>query len=157
MIGFARAATPGLDQQLASIDITSHARPCCNSSLAQGRRSESAKTGPALCRVLAYKTGTIETIADGLRPDFLKILIEKAEETGRSVRSAKKALLSGAAFPPSLQQWVEARGIAAFPAYTTTAPGAALQAHTRLKGSIELVAPGSLPKDGKVISDERPV
>ncbi len=32
----------------------------------------------------------------------------------------------------------------------------ALQAATKLKGAVELVAPGSLPNDGKVIVDERP-
>ncbi len=32
-----------------------------------------------------------------------------------------------------------------------------LQAVTKLRGAVKLVAPGSLPNDGKVISDERPV
>jgi len=32
-----------------------------------------------------------------------------------------------------------------------------LQAVTKLKGAVKLVAPGTLPNDGKVISDERPV
>jgi phenylacetate-CoA ligase len=32
---------------------------------------------------------------------------------------------------------------------------ATLRAVTKLQGGVELVAPGSLPKDGKVISDER--
>jgi phenylacetate-CoA ligase len=32
-----------------------------------------------------------------------------------------------------------------------------LQAVTKLRGTVELVAPGSLPNDGKVIADERPV
>ncbi|HMJ43570.1 MAG TPA: phenylacetate--CoA ligase family protein, partial [Pseudolabrys sp.] len=31
-----------------------------------------------------------------------------------------------------------------------------LQAITKLKGAVKLVAPGSLPNDGKVIADERP-
>jgi phenylacetate-CoA ligase len=31
-----------------------------------------------------------------------------------------------------------------------------LQAVTKLKGMVKLVAPGSLPNDGKVIADERP-
>ena len=30
-----------------------------------------------------------------------------------------------------------------------------LQAVTKLKGDVEIVAPGSLPNDGKVIADER--
>ena len=35
--------------------------------------------------------------------------------------------------------------------------GETLQAITKLKGKVELVAPGSLPNDGKVIADERPI
>jgi len=37
------------------------------------------------------------------------------------------------------------------------AVAATLQSITKLKGAVELVAPGSLPNDGKVIADERPV
>jgi phenylacetate-CoA ligase len=32
-----------------------------------------------------------------------------------------------------------------------------LQAVTKLRGQVELVAPGTLPNDGKVIADERPL
>jgi phenylacetate-CoA ligase len=32
-----------------------------------------------------------------------------------------------------------------------------LQSVTKLKGGVRIVAPGSLPNDGKVIADERPV
>ena len=32
-----------------------------------------------------------------------------------------------------------------------------LQSVTKLRGAVKLVAPGSLPNDGKVIADERPV
>jgi phenylacetate-CoA ligase len=37
------------------------------------------------------------------------------------------------------------------------AVGATLAAVTKMRGGVELVAPGSLPNDGKVIADERPV
>jgi phenylacetate-CoA ligase len=37
------------------------------------------------------------------------------------------------------------------------AVGASLQSVTKLKGRVNLVAPGSLPNDGKVIADERPI
>jgi phenylacetate-CoA ligase len=37
------------------------------------------------------------------------------------------------------------------------AVAATLQSLTKLRGAVELVAPGSLPNDGKVIADERPV
>jgi phenylacetate-CoA ligase len=38
-----------------------------------------------------------------------------------------------------------------------TAVAATLRALTKLGGEVELVAPGSLPNDGKVIADERPL
>jgi phenylacetate-CoA ligase len=34
---------------------------------------------------------------------------------------------------------------------------ASLQSVTKLKGDVQLVAPGSLPNDGKVIADERKI
>ena len=37
------------------------------------------------------------------------------------------------------------------------AVAATLQAVAKLRGVVELVAPGTLPNDGKVIADERPV
>jgi phenylacetate-CoA ligase len=37
------------------------------------------------------------------------------------------------------------------------AVGASVQAILKLKGAVEFAAPGSLPNDGKVIADERPV
>ena len=52
-------------------------------------------------------------------PDFLKILIEKAIEAGRPVTSIRKAIVSGAAFPPSLQAFVKEQGIAACQCYAT--------------------------------------
>jgi len=39
----------------------------------------------------------------------------------------------------------------------TDAIGASLQSITKLKGRVSLVKPGSLPNDGKVIADERPI
>jgi phenylacetate-CoA ligase len=56
-------------------------------------------------------------------PDFLKILIEAGDAAGKPVTSLKKALVSGAAFPPSLQAWVKGRGIDACQAYATADVG----------------------------------
>ena len=36
------------------------------------------------------------------------------------------------------------------------AVAATLQALTKLRAAVTLVAPGSLPNDGKIVSDERP-
>jgi len=51
-------------------------------------------------------------------PSFLRILIEKADETGLAVPFTK-AFVSGEAFPPSQRDALAARGIAAFQAYAT--------------------------------------
>jgi phenylacetate-CoA ligase len=50
-------------------------------------------------------------------PDFLKILLDTAKEKGRDASSIKRALVSGAAFPPSLQKEVASRGVDAYQAY----------------------------------------
>jgi phenylacetate-CoA ligase len=52
-------------------------------------------------------------------PDFLKILLDKAQELGRDVSSLRKASVSGAAFPPSLQAEIKAHGVDAYQAYAT--------------------------------------
>ena len=52
-------------------------------------------------------------------PDFLNILLEAGGKAGRDVASLRKALVSGAAFPRSLQEAFAARGIAAYQAYAT--------------------------------------
>ncbi len=52
-------------------------------------------------------------------PSFLKILIEKADETGISLSSMSKALVSGEACPPSLREWFSAHGIDVYQCYAT--------------------------------------
>lgn len=51
--------------------------------------------------------------------DFLKILLDAAASSGRDVSSIKRALVSGAAFPPSLQAEIKTRGIDAYQAFGT--------------------------------------
>ncbi|HEY1545177.1 MAG TPA: AMP-binding protein [Xanthobacteraceae bacterium] len=52
-------------------------------------------------------------------PDFLKILLDAAATAGRDVSSIKRAMVSGAAFPPSLQQEIKSRGIDACQTFGT--------------------------------------
>jgi phenylacetate-CoA ligase len=52
-------------------------------------------------------------------PDFLKILLDGADAAGRDLSCIRRALVSGAAFPRSLQEEFAGRGIAAFQAYAT--------------------------------------
>jgi phenylacetate-CoA ligase len=82
-------------------------------------------------------------------PDFLKILIEAGEAAGKPV-SMTKALVSGAAFPPSLQAFVKERGVDAYQAYATadigviayeTAARAGLVINETL--IVEIVTPGT--------------
>ncbi len=85
------------------------------------------------CAVVPGGTGQTElqlrAISD-LKPDgyvgtpsFLKILIEKARETGADIFSLKRALVSGEAFPPGLQKEIAASGIDAFQCYATAELG----------------------------------
>ena len=52
-------------------------------------------------------------------PSFLKIIVEKAHEMGVPLPSVTKALVSAEAFPPSLRDWLAARGIAGYQCYGT--------------------------------------
>lgn len=83
-------------------------------------------------------------------PSFLRIILDKGREMGADFSSLKRALVSGEAFPPSLQNDVAARGIAAMQAYGTADLGLIAyetDAHEGLvvdEGIIlELVRPGT--------------
>src|SRR6202790_3916416 len=52
-------------------------------------------------------------------PDFLKILLDTADAARRDVSSIKRALVSGAAFPKSLQEEIRSRGVDAYQAFGT--------------------------------------
>ena len=87
----------------------------------------------------------LEAIA-ALRPDgyagtpsFLRILVEKAIETGSDISSMKKGLVGGEAFPPSLRDWFTARGMAVYQCYATADLG--------------LIAYETEPREGLVIDE----
>ena len=52
-------------------------------------------------------------------PSFLKIILDKADELGVALPSLTKASLGGEAFPPSLRDWLLARGLTAYQSYGT--------------------------------------
>jgi len=56
-------------------------------------------------------------------PDFLKILLDLGAARGRDLSSLKRAVVSGAAFPPSLQAEFRERGIDAYQCYATAECG----------------------------------
>ena len=92
-------------------------------------------------------------------PSFLRILLEKAAEAGVALPSLKKALLSGEAFPPSLRDWLLARGVTGYQAYATADVGVIAYETSAREGLVvdegvlvEIVRPGTgdvLP-DGEV-------
>jgi phenylacetate-CoA ligase len=73
-------------------------------------------------------------------PDFLKILLDAAAASGRDVSSIKRALVSGAAFPPSLQAEIKARGVDAYQAFGTADLG--------------LIAFETAARDGMVVNED---
>jgi phenylacetate-CoA ligase len=56
-------------------------------------------------------------------PDFLKILLDTAAKAGKDAASLERALVSGAALPPSLSSELAARGVKVRQCYTTADVG----------------------------------
>jgi phenylacetate-CoA ligase len=89
-------------------------------------------------------------------PDYLKILLDKAERAGVDASSLQKALVSGAALPPSLRAELEARGVRTRQAYASAelgviayetdgdngAPASGLKIDPDIV--VEIVTPGSI-------------
>ena len=73
------------------------------------------------CAVIPAGTGHVEQqleLIRALRPDayvgtpsFLRILVEKARETGADLSRLRRALVAAEALPPSLRAWFQAQGI----------------------------------------------
>lgn len=83
-------------------------------------------------------------------PDFLKILIEAADARGVDISCLRRAVVSGAAFPPSLQAWVRERGIDAYQLYATADVGVIAYETSAREGLVlnenlivEIVRPGT--------------
>ena len=83
-------------------------------------------------------------------PSFLRILCEKAQESGADMRSLTKGMVSAEPFPPSLRDWFAERGMTAYQSYATADVGliayetAARQGLVLDEGVIvEIVRPGT--------------
>lgn len=83
-------------------------------------------------------------------PSFLKILAEKAEAQGQPLDTLRKALVSGEAFPPSLRQWLQGRGVEGYQCYATADLGLIAYETTAREGLVldeqvivEIVRPGT--------------
>jgi phenylacetate-CoA ligase len=83
-------------------------------------------------------------------PDFLKILLDAAAAAQRDASSLKRAAVSGAAFPASLQAEIKARGIDAYQLYATADLGVVAYETVAREGMVvnedvlvEIVRPGT--------------
>jgi phenylacetate-CoA ligase len=100
------------------------------------------------CAVIPAGPGNTETqfelieayrpVAYSGTPDFLKILLDNS--AGRDVSSIKRALVSGAAFPKSLQDEIKSRGVDAYQAFGTADLG--------------LIAFETSAREGMVVNEE---
>ena len=83
-------------------------------------------------------------------PDFLKILLDTAEKTGKDASSFKRALVSGAALPGSLREELGSRGVAVLQCYAVAETGVIAYESEAREGMIvnetvivEIVRPGT--------------
>ncbi|MFY9600185.1 MAG: AMP-binding protein [Pseudolabrys sp.] len=92
-------------------------------------------------------------------PDFLKILLDTAEKTGKDASSIRRGLVSGAALPASLREELGRRGVAVLQVYATAELGVIAYESEAREGMIvnetvmvEIVRPGTVDPvpDGEV-------
>ena len=83
-------------------------------------------------------------------PDFLKVLLDTAEKTGKDASSIKRALVSGAALPASLRDELGRRGVSVLQCYATAELGVIAYESSAREGMIcnetlivEIVRPGT--------------
>jgi len=83
-------------------------------------------------------------------PDFLKILLDTAQKTGKDVSSIVRGLVSAAALPASLRAELKGRGVAVLQCYATAELGVIAYESPSLEGMIvnetlivEIVKPGT--------------
>jgi len=83
-------------------------------------------------------------------PDFLKILLDTAQQTGKDASSIRRGLVSGAALPASLREELGQRGVAVLQSYATAELGVIAYESEAREGMIvnetvivEIVRPGT--------------
>ena len=114
------------------------------------------------CPVIPAGTGSTEQqvqVIEDLKPsvyagvpDYLKILLDKAQEMDRDVSSIGKALVSGAALPPSLRAELRDRGVQVMQCYATADLGL-IGYETQANGAL---CDGMMIDEGIVVEIVRP-
>ncbi|MEO4001620.1 AMP-binding protein [Mesorhizobium sp. CAU 1732] len=77
-------------------------------------------------------------------PDFLKAILDRAEETGKDVSSIRLGLVSGGALFPSLREEYRSRGVSVFQCYATAEFGVI---------AYESAGPDGTPNPGMIVSE----
>ncbi len=112
------------------------------------------------CAVIPGGVGNTEAQLDAIAhykpsgyigtPDFVKVLLDTAEKTGKDASSLKRGLVSGAALPASLRQELGARGVSVLQCYAVAEVGVIAYESDAREGMIvnedmvlEIVRPGS--------------
>ncbi len=112
------------------------------------------------CAVIPGGTGNTEQQLDAVAhyrpsgytgtPDFLKVLLDTAEKSGKDASSIKRALVSGAALPASLRAELRGRGVQVLQCYATAELGVIAYESAAAEGMIvnehvilEIVRPGT--------------
>ncbi|MBO0764256.1 MAG: AMP-binding protein [Hyphomicrobiaceae bacterium] len=112
------------------------------------------------CAVIAAGPGNTEQQIEAIQalkpsvyvgvPDYLKILLDKARDTGKDATSFKKAVVGGGALFPSLRAEYKQRRVATFQTYATADLGIIAYESSALDGMIvdegvivEIVRPGT--------------
>jgi phenylacetate-CoA ligase len=112
------------------------------------------------CAVIPGGVGNTEQQVDAIAhlkprgyigtPDFLKILLDAAAESGEDVSSIDRGLVSGAALPSSLRAELATRGVAVLQCYATAELGVIAYETSALDGMVvnesvivEIVRPGT--------------
>ena len=112
------------------------------------------------CAVIAGGVGNTEAQLDAIAhlkpsgyigtPDFVKILLDTAERTGKDASSLRRGLVSGAALPASLRDELAGRGVAVLQCYALAEAGVVAYESEAREGMIlgedlivEIVRPGT--------------
>jgi len=114
------------------------------------------------CTVIAAGPGATEQQLDAIErlrptvyvgvPDYLKILLDKAEELDRDVSSIRRAMVGGGALFPSLRNECADRGVAVYQCYATADVGLIAYESPGQDGAVE----GMIVDEGVIVEIVRP-
>lgn len=114
------------------------------------------------CAVIAAGPGNTEQQLEAIAhlkptvyvgvPDYLKILLDKAKESGKDATSFKRALVSGGALFPSLRTEYKGRGVDIYQCYATADLGVIAYESAGADGNVE----GMVVDEGAIVEIVRP-